>query len=568
LQLPPGVADHVAVTTAAPSSPSPWLFGPRSDLLFGCGLLYTVLFAAFVIGGPELRAAQPAWVGPALLLLLGTPHYGATLVRVYERRRDRSSYVLFSLWATVAVIAVFVVGLWVPVVGTFLVTLYLSWSPWHYTGQNYGISVMFLRRGGVALDPGSKRWLYLSFLLSFVLVFVSMHAADQSARDLPAGYASLGVQFAPLGIPTAWAKGLGLAVFAAYLFALARTVWLFRHGSARALLPVALLSLSQVLWFTLPFALQALGVAPRVDALSFDFRTHYFLWIAAAHSLQYLWVTAYYARQAGNWSGQLPNYLRVLAAGAAVWTLPALVFGTQALGPLAFDQGLGLMIAAAVNVHHFILDGAIWKLRGRIAEVLIRSGSDAPAEEGGRRALVRPLVWAACTALLLVNVAAFVGDQWFVREVEARNYQRAGRLADGLASLGRERASWRLEFGERLLRDRHFGAAREQLRLSETLAPEASAKARVLIGMTHEAQLEWRQAAEAYEAALAGTREGADRAATLGRAGRAWLGAGEPTRALLLLEQALAQDPADADLRALLERARAAAGPETAQSRS
>jgi tetratricopeptide (TPR) repeat protein len=221
-----------------------------------------------------------------------------------------------------------------------------------------------------------------------------------------------------------------------------------------------------------------------------------------------------------------------------------------------------------VNVHHFILDGAIWKLRGRIAEVLIRSGSEAPGDERGRVPLLRPLVWAACAALLLVDVLLGVGDQLFVRDVEAKNYQRAGRLADWLGRGGRERASWRLEFGERLLRDRHFGAAREQLRLSETLAPKTSANARVLIGMSYEAQQDWRQAAEAYEAALEGAREGADRTATLGRAGRAWLGAGEPTRALPLLEQALAQDPGDASLKALLERAREAAEPVSAQSRS
>jgi tetratricopeptide (TPR) repeat protein len=568
LQLPPGVADHVAVTTAAPSPPSPWLFGPRSDLLFGCGLLYTLVFGVFVFAGPEIRSVQPIWLAAALTLLLGTPHYGATLVRVYERRRDRSSYVVFSLWATLAVIALFVTGLWVPAAGSFLVTLYLTWSPWHYTGQNYGLAVMFLRRGGVALDPGLKRWLYLSFLLSFVLVFVSMHTADHAASDVPAGYASLGVGFQALGIPVAVAKPVGAAVFAAYVFALARSVWGFRQAPRRVLLPVALLSLSQILWFSLPFALQTFGVAPRLDVLSFDFRTHYFIWIAAAHSLQYLWVTAYYARQAGNWRGQLPNYLRVFAAGAAAWTLPALVFGPHALGPLAFDHGLGILIAAAVNVHHFILDGAIWKLRGRIAEVLIRSRSEAPGEEGGRVALLRPLVWTACAALLLVDVLLGVGDQLFVRDVEAKNYQRASRLADWLGWGGRERASWRLEFGERLLRDRHFGAAREQLRLSETLAPKSSANARVLIGMSYEAQQDWRQAAEAYEAALADAREGADRAATLGRAGRAWLGAGEPTRALPLLEQALAQDPADASLRALLERARAAAGATSAPAPS
>jgi hypothetical protein len=100
------------------------------------------------------------------VLLAGTPHYGATLVRVYEKRRDRRAYVVFSLWATLAVIALFVVSLWWGAAATFFVTLYLTWSPWHYTGQNYGLAVMFLRRGGVDLEPGLKRWIYASFLLS------------------------------------------------------------------------------------------------------------------------------------------------------------------------------------------------------------------------------------------------------------------------------------------------------------------------------------------------------------------------------------------------------------------
>ena len=46
-----------------------------------------------------------------------------------------------------------------PALGTFLVTLYLTWSPWHYTGQNYGLAVMFLRRSGVEVDARTKRWM-------------------------------------------------------------------------------------------------------------------------------------------------------------------------------------------------------------------------------------------------------------------------------------------------------------------------------------------------------------------------------------------------------------------------
>ena len=30
----------------------------------------------------------------------------------------------------------------------WIFTLYLIWSPWHYSGQNYGLFMMFARRGG------------------------------------------------------------------------------------------------------------------------------------------------------------------------------------------------------------------------------------------------------------------------------------------------------------------------------------------------------------------------------------------------------------------------------------
>jgi len=553
----------VPVTTVSPA-PAPWLFGPRSDLLFGCGLLYALVFAGFLIAGPELRGATPAWMGAALLLLLGTPHYGATLVRVYENRRDRQGYVLFSVWATLAVIALFVGGLWSTAVGRFMVTLYLTWSPWHYTGQNYGLAVMFLRRGGVALDPDLKRWLYLSFLLSFGLVFVGMHTADTSAQDLPAGYASLGVGFVALGIPQAVAKPLGIGLLLATLAALGRAAWGLRGVSPRVLAPVALLVLSQALWFSLPFGLQAFGLVPGVDVLSFEFRTYYFIWIAAAHSLQYLWVTAYYARQSGGWRGQAPQYLRVLAAGAAVWTLPAIVFGPQALGPLAFDQGLGLLIAAAVNLHHFILDGAIWKLRGRIAAVLIRSGAETPDATAPGRSWLRPAVWAACVGLLLVDAVGVGADHGFVWAVESQRYETAARVADALGWAGRDRASWRLRFGERLLEARNFSEARRQLRQSDAL--EATAKARMLIGVSYEAQGSFERAASAYASALETTDRAPERREITSRAARAWLAAGEPARAVALLEAALAQDPADGDLRALLEEATAAGSAQPAAS--
>jgi hypothetical protein len=157
--------------TAASSTPR-WLYGPVPDLLFGCGLLYALLFVAFALFGPSLRALQPTFLIPVLILLVSMPHYGGTLVRVYDQRRDRRSYAIFSVWATLLIAGLFVWGTFASVVASWLFTVYITWSPWHYTGQNYGLAVMFLRRREVPITAGAKRLLYACFVLAYLLTFL------------------------------------------------------------------------------------------------------------------------------------------------------------------------------------------------------------------------------------------------------------------------------------------------------------------------------------------------------------------------------------------------------------
>ena len=53
-------------------------------------------------------------------------------------------------------------------------TLYVSWSPWHYSGQNFGVAAMFLRRRGIALEGAGRRWLHASFVLSYALTLLAL----------------------------------------------------------------------------------------------------------------------------------------------------------------------------------------------------------------------------------------------------------------------------------------------------------------------------------------------------------------------------------------------------------
>ena len=125
-------------------------------------------------------------------------------MRVYDQRRDRQAYALFALWVTLALVALFFVALRSALLASILFTLYLTWSPWHYTGQNYGIAVMFLRRRGVDVTPVAKRWLYAAFILSFLLTAIVSHL-EVGAAYSPLAYSSETVTFLPIGIP----RGVG-----------------------------------------------------------------------------------------------------------------------------------------------------------------------------------------------------------------------------------------------------------------------------------------------------------------------------------------------------------------------
>ena len=142
--------------TEAQTRTSPWLFGPVPDLLCGCGGLYAGIALLFAFDGGALLRAVPPLVPGLLIAFLSAPHYGATLLRVYERRADRRAYFLFSIVVTGGLIVLFGLALLDAFVGSILVTVYLTWSGWHYSGQNYGIASMFLRRRGLAPSTGVR----------------------------------------------------------------------------------------------------------------------------------------------------------------------------------------------------------------------------------------------------------------------------------------------------------------------------------------------------------------------------------------------------------------------------
>ena len=152
----------------------------------------------------------------------------------------------------------------------------------------------------------------------------------------------------------------------------------------RRLLPAVTLFSTQFLWFLLP---TVLSIAEGLRLPQSRYSSGVF---AVMHSAQYLWITSYYARReagakgAGGWRPFA--YFAVLVAGGIALFVPG-----PWLASRIFHSDFAasfLIFTALVNIHHFILDGAIWKLRdSRIAALLLNSRerlSDATAEAGSR----------------------------------------------------------------------------------------------------------------------------------------------------------------------------------------
>jgi hypothetical protein len=533
-----------------------WLFGPSLDLVLGAGLIYGVVFIALAVAGGPMSAALPMGVMPLLLLVSQVPHLGATLVRVYENGASRRRYALFAIWATVALVALFGVGVYHATLGALLVTLYMTVTPWHFTGQNYGIALVFFGRAGVVLEPRTKRFVYASFILSCLLFLISLHSARGPVEYSPVTTDGTIYPFYSLGIPLAVRDVSLLVGVVVWLWVTGEAILRLReHASWRDLGPGLALFGTQALWFLLPVLAMFFAPLGRLHPLGPDAQPYTFLWILIAHSIQYLWITAYYARREQPERTLRSFLLQSWLAGAAAIALPVVIFAPGLLGRVPYDAGLALLVGSVVSLHHILLDSAIWKLRdGRISRILLSGGGGTSEERAvaPRRVLLRPIWLAAGAAGVLVLGAGGLAEHRLWRQLERGEVAGAERSVALLAALGRESARARATLGYLKGERGDLSGARGELERSLELHPTANSWLNLGLLFEHEGAA--REALAAFEKSLLLAPEDAQ---TLHAAGRAALAAGLTERAEAHLERAAVLAPSDPAIRRTLERARA-----------
>lgn len=341
-----------------------WFYGPKTDLIIGCGAWSAPLLLLTFYGTANFPQTIIT-IFYALALFFNYPHYMATIYRAFRTKEEFAKYKIFTVHITLLIALLVVLSHFSSSLLAFVFTLYLTWSPFHYTGQNFGIALMFARRNGVKTNLTTRRALYVSFLMPYLMFFFAFHSGTASDDYVLS-----------LGIPPKIALFFWIIAAAAFLVS---TVYSFRSfvkqtSFSAMTAPLVILS-TQIVWFVIPTGLMFftnIGTLQNPATIAV---------LAVMHSAQYLWITTYYARREkvneqsknnspNHW--RYSSYFSILVVGGIALFLPVPWLASRVL-QLDFGTSF-LIITALVNLHHFILDGAIWKLRdGRIAALLLNN---------------------------------------------------------------------------------------------------------------------------------------------------------------------------------------------------
>jgi len=428
-----------------------------------------------------------------LALLCNYPHFMATVYRAYHTSTEFEKYRIFTVHIALLLgLAGIVAHVWYPLL-PWIFTLYICWSPWHYTGQNFGLLMMFARRSGLAPSPTERNAIHLSFMASFLLLMLSFHTG--SSGDVL--ILSLGL---PASVTLPARTVLALFFVGASGWAL---VSMARRSSLRAILAPLTLAVTQFLWFLLPAVIELFS-GHEVPQTRYSSGV-----LAMLHSAQYLWITSFYqereARERGDANWRFSRYLLTLVAGGIALFIPGPWIASRILH--ADFAASFLTFTAFVNIHHFILDGALWKLRdSRVAAFLLNTNEKTQGAESPERGVLqsaahwltgsapaaRGLRIATCGLLLLWAAMDQLHFYWSSEADSLQALERAAKLNPDDSSVQIRLARLQRLAGKR---DASLAAFQRAASISPGSFPQQEAYARGLIeaGRETEASRQYRK---------------------------------------------------------------------------
>ena len=318
---------------------------PAFDYLL-IGSLWTIVLTAYWALKPAAAEVVNELPLPWLILFANSAHFAASTVRLYSKPAYYREFRFLAFGFPAVTLAVLTVCVFLPgEAGRYLQVIYLTWAPFHYAKQVYGLSLMYSFRSGLRLGDGEKRLIYWTAMLPFG------YAVFSGSPHMGVGWL-LSPEFVsanPLLLDGLQAIKQVLRILV-YVVPALLFVQLWRSKSAPPPLMVVALLLSNGLWWT---------------ALSFR---DAFVVATIGHSVQYMAIMLIYhvreqLREPGNTRGWLSHaaafYGKSLILGYLLFNCWPWVFVLAGAG---YAESM-MMVVAVINLHHFIVDAYIWRLR-------------------------------------------------------------------------------------------------------------------------------------------------------------------------------------------------------------
>lgn len=336
-------AGAVRADAVAGRAPSYHLLGQVPDfLLLGPGftlLTSGVLGTLAALGHLELATS----IAFALTLLFVGPHYAATYRRAYASAEILRAHPVVTLVVPIVLGGAAVAAVkWPRGVGVAFFAVYVIWSGYHYSGQSLGLAMLYPLRQGARLSASEKRLIAFPLYASWIVSLLGLFRLDVAVRNPAYQLTRESLFRAPL---PAWALVVAAAGVVASLSSVA--VLARRRRRRGTPLPPAVWSvvLAQVAWFLIGLWNPFFNI----------------VLVPIFHGAQYLSITSWHQTRGKNGLLFAAYALTVVALGFAI-NPGFMVVGRMLAGP-------GPVVAAAVltfvNLHHFLMDGRIWRLRER-----------------------------------------------------------------------------------------------------------------------------------------------------------------------------------------------------------
>ncbi|WP_438970007.1 hypothetical protein [Methylophaga sp.] len=294
--------------------------------------------------------------GNVLLLqaLINWPHFMASYRLLYLPRENIKKHPFSAIYVPAALITLVTVAILsgdetsnhlLPVNQDMAYIIWLGaafYLAWHYTGQAWGMIATFSHLAGIQMEYRER--LIIRTGLRVLLIW---HVV-WGAQDLPASWLGGLHSYLPDLLQV-----LNITAVIAF-FAAIHTFWSVKKRTGKTITPQIIAPwLAIYLWYLVLY-----------------FEPGAYIFVQLSHALQYLIFplrvelnrNGFYQfnRNVGKqiiWAGRY--YIMLFIAGIVFFYLP----GEMITADQSQPYSLAILIAAIISIHHYFVDGAIWKLK-------------------------------------------------------------------------------------------------------------------------------------------------------------------------------------------------------------